>query len=365
MASTASFKARRAKSSDAPGAQDNRGQELYAPAIVIAPEVRFEGFTHEDWRRFLTLFEPLRPKGTPRSPDRPQGLLIAVHDEHGPTKLLHSKAGRLRLDDIASSWPLTAEELAHRHHASWTVVMTQNCLAEVMEQFGEGAHITEDLNDQLLRLLQLLQAQTDKQGLQLWPQRLNGVTVPTSNMVNASLDMICPAGKSILLGLFERGELYTSVALRRGKNGIDWIVGPDELRAYTGLLSGDFRRDHRHFARTASELVGPLALGCFAEYRAFRNLEVDPTPGAWAMAVALRDIVLYPAPAAMAVPLGIDAGRAAFSALRSVFARLDPAGTLTPGVGAIRQAILGDQSIEDLLGFQPMAILRMLLQRDD
>ena len=184
-------------------------------------------------------------------------------------------------------------------------------------------------------------------------------------MVGASLDMICPPGKSILLGLFQREELYTSIALRRGDNGIDWIVGPDELRTYTGLLSGDFRRDHRHFARTASDLVGPLALGCFAEYNAFRNLEVDPTPGAWAMAVAVRDVVLYPAPAAMAVPLGIDAGRAAFSALRSVFARLDPAGTLTPGVQMVRQALLGDQRIEDLLGFQPMAILRMLLQRDE
>jgi len=57
-----------------------------------------------------------------------------------------------------------------------------------------------------------------------------------------------------------------------------------------------------------------------------RKLEVDPTPGAWARAAAVRDLILSPLPAPLAIPLGVDAGRAAFHALRAVAERVDPIG---------------------------------------
>ena len=81
--------------------------------------------------------------------------------------------------------------------------------------------------------------------------------------------------------------------------------------------------------------------------------------------MAVRDVVLYPAPAAIAVPLGVDVGRAAFSALRAVAARLDPGGALEPAFGALRDVAVGNKDIEELLGFQPLEILRKLLAREE
>src|SRR5262249_49726324 len=83
-----------------------------------------------------------------------------------------------------------------------------------------------------------------------------------------------------------------------------------------------WRRDYRHLARAIEHRAGPLSFGCYAEVATIRALEVDPSPGAWARAAALRDIILSPLPAPLAIPLGLDAGRAAFQALRAVAGRL-------------------------------------------
>ena len=67
---------------------------------MFSPDVRLEGFTHDDWQRLLTLFRPVRPPEVSRDPGRPQGLVLALHDGTGLLKLLHSQVGRLRLDDL-------------------------------------------------------------------------------------------------------------------------------------------------------------------------------------------------------------------------------------------------------------------------
>jgi hypothetical protein len=184
-------------------------------------------------------------------------------------------------------------------------------------------------------------------------------------MIERSLDMVCPPGRTMLLGLFERGELWTCIALSRGLEGIDLVLGPDELRHEMGPLSGDMRRDHRHLAHAVADRAArPLSLGCFSNATTFRALEVDPTPGAWALAVAVRDVVLYPVPPAMAVPLGLDAGRAAFEAIRGVMTRFDAAGVLTPAFNTLRDVAVGDRQMDDVLGFDPLTILRKLLARE-
>ena len=332
---------------------------------MLAPDVRFEGFTQTDWDRVLELFRPRRPGKVERDPGRPRGLVVAVHHDGKLRKLLHSRVGRLRLDDVAPDWPLSAEEIARRHDASWAISMRSGALEAVMEAVGARLRPHHDFTEQWLLFVGAIQEQAWEGGLEMWPRRLAGMPVPTRGMIEGTIDSVCPRGKTMLIGLFDRDDLFTSIALRRGTRGFDLILGPDEIRGELGLLSGDFRRDHRHLARAVSDRAGPLSLGCFAEHETFRKLEVDPTPGAWAMAVAVRDVVLSPVPAAMAVPLGLDAGRAAFSALRSVAARVDPGGVLAPTLGLLRDVAFGDRAVEDILGFHPLEVLRKLLSREE
>jgi hypothetical protein len=352
---------------------------------VLSADVRLEGFTATDWSRVLALFAPRKPSGGERDPDRPRGGVVAIHGEGRLRKLVHTQAGRMRLDDILPDWPVSPEELAKRHGASWGAVVEMGALENVMDRFGAKVRRGDDFTSQMLLLVSLARDELLSGRIQYWPARLTGMPVPTPGVIHGTLDAVCPGGSSILLGLFEAGELWTSIALRRSHAGtFDWILGPDEIRREMGLLAGDFRRDYRHLSRTIERKIGRISLGCFSEAATFKRLEVDPSPGAWAKAVAIRDVILSPVPPALAIPLGIDAGRAAVSALRTVVDRSGALDLLSPAASALRRFLpaevldeLFDRTVgadrdgrtrsdlASVFGFEPLELLRRLLSRDD
>ncbi len=335
---------------------------------MFAPDIRFEGFNARDYKRFLSLFKPERAtRKDAEASDAAtagEGTIVAVHDGEELRKLLHSQAGRLRLDDVAPHWPLTAASLATRHQARRAVTLKLGAIEEMMDDLGAYARRSDDATTQWLTLATLFRQQVERGNIDVWPKRLADVPVPTRGMVEGCIDMVCPRGKTMLLGLFDRGQLWTSIALRRGHEGFDLVLGPAELRRDVGLLSGDMRRDHRHLIRAATDRCGPLSFGCFAEQTTFRQLEVDPQPGAWALAVAVRDVVLHPVPPAVAIPLGLDAGWAAFDALKIVAQRFDPSGIVSPTLSALRDVALGSRPDQAPQTFNPLDILRRLLTRD-
>jgi hypothetical protein len=332
---------------------------------VFSPQVRFEGFTTTDWLRVLSLFRPRPPTRESRDPNRPKGGIIAVHDRGRLVKVLHTNAGRLSPRNI--EWPTTVDELARKHHLAYAIVLERCVLDRIMEGFAARTRPNDDLTAQTLTIISLAQAELAQGNIAAWPLRLRGVPVPKPGMVRASFDAVCPVGKSMLLGLFERGELWTSIAVKRSEDGISHIIGPEEIRDEMGLLSGDWRRDHRHLARTIEGHVGPLAFGCFAEHATFRALEVDPARGAWARASFVRDIILSPMPAPLAIPLGIDAGLAAFIAVRTLVERIDTGGVVSGQIGRWWDRASERPEfarIEEMLGFHPLELLRRLLTRD-
>jgi hypothetical protein len=235
-----------------------------------------------------------------------------------------------------------------------------------MERFGARARRDQDLLSQALSLVGIVREMLVEGALEGWPMRLHGVPLPSDAMVRKALDAVCADGHAVVLGTFERGELWTAFVARRRGGAFDLLVGPDALRPAMGLLSGDWRRDYRHLVRVVEEEYAPLALGCFAEVETFRALEVDPRPGAWGRAVALRDIVLSPMPVAVGLALGFDGARYAAHGLRVLSDRFDPFGLLEPLLERARErlrAAAGDKDITRILGFDPMAILRALLKR--
>lgn len=332
---------------------------------MLSADVRFEGFTATDWVRVLSLFRPRRAFGEIRDPERPRGGIVAVHGGGRLRKLLHTEVGRLRVTDVV--WPLSAAELAKQHDASFCIVLESGALSRMMERFAARSRQGDDLAAQTLSLFSLAQGELALGNIDAWPLRLRGVPIPTAGMVRASLDAVCPVGKSMALGLFEGGELWTSIALKRTADGISLILGPDEVRSDMGLLSGDWRRDHRHLSRAIEDRTGPLSFGCYAEISTFRALEVDPSPGAWARAAFVRDLILSPLPAPVAIPLGIDAGRAAFLAMRRVMERFDTGGVVANSVDKLWQQAANQTrgtDLELMLGFHPLDLLRRVLVRE-
>src|SRR4051812_40434936 len=92
------------------------GPGIRVRSAMLTTDVRFEGWTTEDWVRFLHLWKPRA------SPDveatRPRGGLFVIHDSARIQKLLHTKRGRL---EAGGPWPVPLSELAREHGASWAI----------------------------------------------------------------------------------------------------------------------------------------------------------------------------------------------------------------------------------------------------
>jgi hypothetical protein len=183
--------------------------------------------------------------------------------------------------------------------------------------------------------------------------------------VRRALDAVCPDGHALVLGLFDAEGLWVSFTARRRNGAFDVIAGPDELRPALGLLSGDWRRDYRHLARAVEDRYAPLSFGCFADVHRFRALQTDSQPGAWAQAVAVRDVLIAPMPVAVGVGLGVDGMRYAMRGLRVLTERIAPLAGLGPALDAARARVakITGKDVGALLGFDPLAALRALLER--
>lgn len=333
---------------------------LYVGPVLTA-DVRFEGWTTETWTRFLHLW---KPRATPdREPTRPRGGVIAIHDEGRLRKLLHTRVGRL---DPSGPWPVPLAELAEAHHASWALSARAGALEDVMERFGARLRRSDDLVAQSLLVVAIVREMIHEGEIERWPRRLQGVPPPSEAMVRRALDSVCPDGHAMVLGLFRHGDLWTCAAARRRGQGFDVLAGPEELRARMGLLSGDWRRDYRHLERAVEEQYAPVAMGCFSEVDRFRELQVDPRPGAWGRAALVRDLVLSPMPVGIRLALGADGARFAFESFRTMIGRSDALRRLEPAMARAREKIgkvAGDHDVAQALGFDPLAALRALLRR--
>jgi len=340
---------------------------------VFSPGVRLVGFTTTDWERLLSLFQPRRPSGEVRDADRPAGAVIGIHEGGKLVKLVHTRVGRLRLDEIGRGQMLSAELLARETQASTALLVERGVLDGLMERFAERLHAGQDLTEQLLALLEVVRremsapAKVGTPTLEVWPRRLASIPLPSKSMVDGVIESVCPADRAMVVVVFEAGELWTCLALRRDPSGFDLVLGPEELRADMGLLSRDWRRDYRHLARAVEDHTNArLSLGVFSEVSTLRRLEVDPAPGAWARAVAVRDVLLAPVPPALALPLGVDATRGAISIVRSVLERVDPSDVLGSTFGGTLQAAFDRvrETVPRGEPFRPLEILRLLLSRE-
>lgn len=331
---------------------------------MLSPDVRVTGFSAEEWLRLAELFRA-PPKSSVAAPEA-RGGVVAVTTEGRLRKLVATRSGRIDLN--GQPWPVPLAELARRNDARWAVELTTGSLERLADRYGSRLRRSDTYLSQMLALLQVLRELETEGGIQLWPWPIAEWPIPTERAVVRVLDALCPSGRAAVIGVFERGELYTCVAARRGKLGFDALFGPGELRDEMGLLSGDWQRDYRFLAQSAERALGPLALGCFGELYTFQELAKSSAPGAWAAAVAARDIILSPVSPALALPLGLDAGRALWSSMRGVADRfgatewlgaLGARGSWSPTLE--RGFSLFEADVKAWLGFDPLRLLTRLL----
>jgi hypothetical protein len=330
---------------------------------VLTADVRFEGFSATDWQRLLSMFRVVDP---PSDGDVKMGGLVLVHDGPRIRKALHTRDGRV--DPQTIRWPIDLADVASEMGVRWVWAFHTGALDELMERFGARTRRGDDALTQALTLFGAFRELLDEGAIGSWPRKLRNVPIPARAVVDRAIDGLVSPGKTMLLALYEHGELWTSLVLRRAAGSparFDAIVGPMLLRREMGFVSGDFHRDYRYLVAAVEALYGELSVGVHAEVSTVRRLITTAEAGDWARAVALRDVVLSPMPVMLSVPLSIDATRGAMQFAARAAKQIDPIGIVQPALRLIGKALPElPPAGGSAPGFHPLEMLRKLLQRE-
>jgi hypothetical protein len=323
---------------------------------MFTPDVQVLDFTAQDWLRLPELFR--KPTPIAPVPTSATGGVIAVREGQRIVKVTSTVRGRLPLPDAGHA---RAATLGEEHGAAFAIVFSTTALEQFGDRFARRLSRGQSFHLQIEAFITAMRELEREGEVELWPSRFADWPIPTERAFASALDLVCPDGKSLVLGAFEDGELYTALCLRRRGPAFDVVMGPDRVRRDMGLLSGDFSRDYRYLGPAVEARLGPLAVGCYAELATFRRLAQEAQPGAWASAVAARDVVLTPVTPGLAVPLGVDAGRAALTFAKGLVGRLGILGGLqgptSLGPRLERAYALVEGDVRRYLGFDPWRML--------
>jgi hypothetical protein len=325
---------------------------------MFTPDVQVLDFTAQDWLRLPDLFRKPTPSPPVVPPTAATGGVLAVREGQRIVKVTSTVRGRLPLPDSGHA---SAAALGTQHGAAFAVVLSTSALEQFGDRFARRLVRGQSFHTQIEAFIHAMRELEREGEVELWPSAFVDWPIPTERAFGSALDLVCPDGKSFVLGAFADGELYTALCLRRRGAAFDMVMGPDRVRRDMGLLSGDFSRDYRYLGAAVEARVGPLAVGCYAELSTFRRLAQEAQPGAWASAVAGRDVVLTPVTPGLAVPLGVDAGRAALTFAKGLVGRLGMlSGLRAPGVlgpRLERAYSLVEGDVRRYLGFDPWRVL--------
>jgi hypothetical protein len=322
---------------------------------MFSADLQVLDFTAQDWLRLPELF---RAPGAASAANPGGGGILAVRRGDRIIKLVSTVTGRLPLPEPGD---VAAQALAQAHAGRFAAVLSPIALEQLGDRFARRLSRGQSFYTQVEAIVAGLRELEQEGELELWPTPLAQWPVPTERAFESALDLVCPDGRSLVLGAFAGGELYTALCLRRRGRAFDVMLGPDRLRRDMGLLSGDFTRDYRYLSAAVEARLAPVAAGCYADLATFQQLAKNPAPGAWASAVAARDVVLTPLTPGLAVPLGVDAGRAALSLAKAVATRfgvldrLRESSRLGDTLG--RAYALVENDVRHYLGFDPWRVL--------
>ncbi|HEY8431100.1 MAG TPA: hypothetical protein VIL20_22125, partial [Sandaracinaceae bacterium] len=276
---------------------------------MIHPALRFEGFDSRSWTNLVSLFAPSvierlasegadsdAPELEPHEREAPPrgALVIVLDDRDRVIKAFHTVHGRIEGLTYGGASELPA--LAATYRARRAIAMREGVPEEIAERVARRVDRDDDYLAQWLLVARTVRELGEAGLLATWPRPLANVPIPTPAMVKREMDTVLPVGTAMVLVVWNGTTPWTGVVLRREAAGIDLVAGPDLIARWTGPLGGDWRRDYRVVSEAVAKAVAPVHLGVFTELPTIRSLLRSSEAGAWARAVAVRDVIVHPTP---------------------------------------------------------------------
>jgi hypothetical protein len=281
---------------------------------VISEDFAFFGFDEPSWDRLVSLVA---------EDNAPSGVLVVVVNRIGvPVASFHTTRGML--DPRSLPAPGDLPGLCAATEAMACIVMRDRTMGELSEDLAEPLGPDQDLASRGMRFAQVLRELGNGNWLRVWPNPFPDVLLAAAPSAKSTTDLLLPDGHSVVLGIFDDGQLWTGAVLRRQGGGFDAFAGPVAMAEWAGPLGGAWERDHRVIAEAVRQRLGEIHLGLFLERPTAERLFAAGPSGEWAKAYATRDLILHPMPPFAAAGLGLDVVRGAAKLAMQVVEGFDP-----------------------------------------
>ena len=309
---------------------------------MISEDFAFFGFDDTSWDRLVSLF--LGGNGE----ERPRGVLVLVIDsERMPVACFHTATGSVdpaTLPDVP-----TLEALCDATEAGACIVMRERAMADLADYLAEPIDPGQDFATRVMRFAHVLRELGNGNWLRIWPNPLPDLLLAAAPAAKPAMDFLLPDGHSVVLGVFEDGQLWTGAVLRRNGGNFDVLAGPAAMSEWAGPLGGAWHRDHRVLTRAIERELGPLHIGFFMERTTAQTLLTGRQAGEWAIAFATRELLVHPLPGYAAAGLGIDVLSGAAQVALAALDEMDSEEIITIAQGFWR-GLTDGKGIEGLLG---------------
>ncbi|HKU44595.1 MAG TPA: hypothetical protein VJR89_40825 [Polyangiales bacterium] len=323
---------------------------------MLSAELRVTGFDSQAWARLLSLFGASAEEASAAQ----RGTLVVVVDPlDAPCAAFITQRGPVPIAEYTGRAHLAA--LCERLGAPRAIVVRLGAIEELTERAVPRVLGTENYAAQWLGLLSAMRELEREGALYFWPER-RALPLPNGAVLARTVDTVLPDERALLAVLWEDGVPWTALLLRRRAGEIDLVAGPEFVLDVVGPLGGDYRRDHRAVSRAVSDAVAPVHIGIYAQRSRFELLLRNPAPGAWAKAVALRDIIIDPSPPYVHVALAADALRATARKTSHYLGGLDFLSSLQPAARYAREQVMHVASVTRMLGWNPLEVLASRLR---
>lgn len=321
---------------------------------MISDDFAFFGFDDRSWDRLVSLF--LGENGR-----ESRGVLVLVIDaERMPIASFHTATGSLDPATLPDAPNL--EALCDATDAGACIVMRERAMADLEDYLAEPLDPSQDFATRVMRFAHVLRELGNGNWLRVWPNPLPDLLLSAAPAAKPAIDFLLPDGHSVVLGVFEEGELWTGAALRRNAGSIDVFAGPEAISQWAGPLGGAWRRDHRVLTRAIERELGPVHIGLFMELPTAQTLLARRRAGEWAMAYATRELVLHPLPGYAAAGLGADILSGAAQYALQVFEQMESEELIGIAQGFWR-GLTDGKGLEGLLGFSPSEAISEALEK--
>ncbi|MBI5477215.1 MAG: hypothetical protein HY906_00075 [Deltaproteobacteria bacterium] len=171
-----------------------------------------------DARHYVNLRRLLEPEYQAYRAGGGKALPLVVILERGkPIKAVRADRGRVPLADVRWYGPGAMERARQENGGAFLLAVELATARTALREIEERVRLEEDGVAQALHVARVLQAHAGN-GIYLSPRVLGGVPVPSYEAVQRTFDLLYPDERSVVVYVFERGEIHASLiaAKRRG-----------------------------------------------------------------------------------------------------------------------------------------------------